>query len=630
VRYCEKCGAAFQYARSCPKDGIATTAGAFDPLLGRVLGDRYRILDRIGAGGMGQVYRAAHTRIACVFAVKVVWGDLAYDQEMQSRFVREAELASCLQSRHIVRVVDFSQDSGSLPYLVMEHLDGPSVFDLLARSGALAPQRAGLIAQRIARGLAHAHERGVVHRDMKPDNVILVSEDEETDVVKILDFGVARLRDGERLTSSGVAIGTPIYMAPEQFLGGELDGRADLYALGVVLFEMITGKPPFSAPNLLELGRQHMQVAPASVRPQLEAAGSCHGLEEVVRRLLAKKPEERYASAREVVSAIGEAIAGVARASMPPSRASRRPPLEPRVVGALRHAIVTGAPTYNAGDHHGCYDLYRTVAQELVGTAIELAAVSARLQAGLSRAASRTIPTASAWDMRNAFDDLLEAQPFLATGDAVADELAAFASISAHREALGQLALMGDYQIAFARALAARLRPEARHGAAVVALEQAALRGEMVGGGESAVQMLEPVLASLRAAGAAAPVSLQALSARPVSVPPVASVASALRPSLPGGPQSGGDPPEVPGEVREKIARAIEVGAPAYNDGHPDVCERIYRETASRLVSAYAQDSQDRLKVTLSKALDDARGRPVTEAAWILRHAFDTVLAWGG
>ena len=124
----------------------------FDPLVGRVLGDRYRILGRIAAGGMGQVYRAAHTRIACVFAVKVVWGDFAYDASMQSRFVREAEIASCLQSRHIVRVVDFSHDEGSLPYLVMELLDGPSLYDVIVREGALAPERAVRIAISIARG----------------------------------------------------------------------------------------------------------------------------------------------------------------------------------------------------------------------------------------------------------------------------------------------------------------------------------------------------------------------------------------------------------------------------------------------------------------------------------------------
>ena len=177
-----------------------------DPLLGAVLGERYRVLDHLASGGMGQVYRAAHTRIASLFAVKVLYGDLAYDEPMRARFEREAEVASLLQSRYIVRVVDFSQSDSGLLYLAMEHLAGDTLADLVRRAGRVEPRRALELAVQVARGLAHAHERGVVHRDLKSENVMVIRED-DVDVAKVLDFGVARLRHGARLTGSRGEIG---------------------------------------------------------------------------------------------------------------------------------------------------------------------------------------------------------------------------------------------------------------------------------------------------------------------------------------------------------------------------------------------------------------------------------------
>jgi hypothetical protein len=618
VRYCRVCGAAFRSARTCPKDRIETDADTFDPLVGRVLGDRYRILGRIAAGGMGQVYRAAHTRIACVFAVKVVWGDFAYDTSMQSRFIREAEIASCLQSRHIVRVIDFSHDEGALPYLVMELLDGPSLYDVIVREGALAPDRAVRIATSIARGLGHAHERGVVHRDLKPENVILVTEEDERDVVKILDFGVARMRDGsDRLTSYGTALGTPIYMSPEQFRGVDVDARSDLYALGVVLYEMLSGKPPFDSPTLPELTRMHMETVAPSLRPSLEAKGA-GALDDVVRRLLAKNPDDRYASARDVVTALRDALGDnaprtIPQASMPPSlapsRQTREPAVDPVTIAALRRAITEGAPRYNAGDIRGCYELYRGVSEEIVRASNDTVAVAARLTAACSRAVTRRDPTESAWDVRYAFDDLLAAQPVSCTGDLAGDEVARMSSIAAKRESEGRFDMLGDYQTMFAQRLGDRLRQDASAFTLVSALDHAAKEATRLGGGEAALRVVEPVLAKLRVRA----------NASTVASTPDALAASAPVPI----------PTSVSDDVRQKVARAIRIGAPAYNQGRHDVCARVYREAANEILLTIRDGTQESTATLLKKSIHDASGRVPTDAAWIFRHAFDTLLAGG-
>lgn len=643
VRFCEVCGAAFQSLSTCPRDNVRTRANLTDPLLTAVLGERYKILERVAAGGMGQVYLAAHTRIACLFAVKVLYGDLAFDPSMQARFLREAEVASCLQSRHIVRVVDFGQSEAGLPYLVMEYLDGPTLFDVIAREGAIQPRRAARIAQKIARGLSHAHERGIVHRDLKSENVILVLEDDEPDIPRLLDFGVARLKESgnERLTSAGYVLGTPLYMAPEQFLGGEVDARADLYALGIILFEMLTGVPPFEAPTMHELAQKHLIEKPPSLSASLPSADA--GLEAIVHRLLAKDPGERFQSARELVEALGDTqpVRPSATPSLSPGRTGRVEVVAPPIVARVEATILEGAPIYNAGDHARCAALYQRTVEALVAEVKEPIAVAARLRTGLRRATDRKPPTLAAWELRYTFDDLLFAGQIAEPGsDLIEHELAAYSSIAARRESAMHLGILGDFALDFACMLSERLREKNIEPEAATLLEKAATEAVRMGSGQTGLAPLQQAIDQLRArfrrklvvaesvVSAFAPTADGAVATKrsPVvsidevgpSIPPVP--ARATGESLP--PSGASD------ELCDAIVRAISIGAPAYNEGRFEVCHRVYRETNETLRSRLATDPAG---VATARWLTDvatrASSQPDRDAAWVYRHAFDALLA---
>ena len=218
-----------------------------DARIGSVLDGRYRILDRIAAGGMGVVYRAERVPVGRPVAVKFLHAVMADDPESRSRFERETRALSKLAHPHCVSIIDFGVGDGS-PYLVMDHVSGVTLRDLLD-DGALPVDEALTVARQLLAGLAHAHAQRIVHRDVKPANIMVSDEIGTGRHVRILDFGLARLRDpGSTLvTQSSIAIGTPSYMAPEQTVGGEVDERTDVYAAGVVLFEMLTGRRPFVA-----------------------------------------------------------------------------------------------------------------------------------------------------------------------------------------------------------------------------------------------------------------------------------------------------------------------------------------------------------------------------------------------
>lgn len=273
-------------------------------LVGRVIAERYRVLGFVGAGGMGRVYRAEHVALEREVALKVLAPEYAGDRDLLERFRREAVATSRLAHPNVVAALDFGVTDG-LAFFVMEWLPGLGLDEVLARSGPMAPVRALHLAQQAAAALGAAHARRIVHRDVKPGNLMVMPGD----LIKVVDFGLAQLRDrAGRLTDAGRAMGTPAYLAPEQVTGAAVGPAADVYALGGVLYELLVGEPPVGRGDPLTLiHRQLAQVAtaPSAARPELRVAG----LDELVAQLLAKDPLVRPADGGAAADAIAAVLA---------------------------------------------------------------------------------------------------------------------------------------------------------------------------------------------------------------------------------------------------------------------------------------------------------------------------------
>jgi tRNA A-37 threonylcarbamoyl transferase component Bud32 len=305
VRWCPACRAIYraEFAR-CPVDGNALSVDASDPLIGTSL-SHYVIDSFLGEGAMARVYRAHHALLEHKqFAVKVMIGDLAATLEMRLRFSQEADAASKLHHPNVVSVVDFGKTDTGLMFLAMELVEGTTLAQVIDSGGAMQPERALAIARQIALGLDHAHGRGLVHRDLKPDNVVVQNE-----TVRIVDFGLAIPVDDQqstRLTGVGIAIGTPIYASPEQTHNEPVDHRADLFALGVTLYEMLAGVPPYEG-NTYELLHLNSLDAPPTI---LERSGVVvpPAVEAIALKLMRRDRTHRFASAAETIAAIDRAI----------------------------------------------------------------------------------------------------------------------------------------------------------------------------------------------------------------------------------------------------------------------------------------------------------------------------------
>jgi serine/threonine-protein kinase len=327
VRHCTRCRAIYRsdFLR-CPTDGAEIVDSEDDPLVGTTLGEHYLIDACVGEGAMGRVYRAHHTRLQRrAFAVKVLLGDLATTLAMRLRFAQEAEAASGLDHPNVVTVIDVGRSEGGLLYLVMDFVDGELLSARIDR-GPMAADEVVRLARAMAQGLQHAHERGLVHRDFKPDNVILADG-----VPRIVDFGLAITvepsSESARLTGLGSAVGTPAYAAPEQASRGEADHRADLFALGVTMYEMLAGRLPFSG-NHAEIMFQNATATPPELATRTPGVSVPRWLEALVLRLMAHAPGDRFASASDVVRALDRGPAEDA-AVAPATRAARAAPDDP-------------------------------------------------------------------------------------------------------------------------------------------------------------------------------------------------------------------------------------------------------------------------------------------------------------
>jgi serine/threonine-protein kinase len=276
-------------------------------LSGTILDKRYQIVERISEGAMGVVYRGLRTKLNRSVAIKVMHASLPGAMAARERFEREAKLMALLEHPHCVSVIDYGLHDNK-PYVVMELVRGRSLHDLIVEQGRFDVPRATDILRQVLSGLAHAHEQGIIHRDIKPANIMITPKAPLGVHARILDFGLARLHESSGSLSHGVVVGTPSYMAPEQCRGDKIDVRVDLYACGIVLFEMLTGKKPFVASDPIGIVKKQVEDPPPRLVDIMP--GSYGELEGVVARALAKSPDERFPSAVAMSEALDAAVAG--------------------------------------------------------------------------------------------------------------------------------------------------------------------------------------------------------------------------------------------------------------------------------------------------------------------------------
>jgi eukaryotic-like serine/threonine-protein kinase len=281
-------------------ESFATTPGGLSQ--GAVIDKRYQVIELIAEGGMGQVYRAEHIKLRRPVAVKLLHKRVAGLGNFGKRFEREAVAAARLDHPNVVGVSDFGELDDGTHYLVMELVDGQSVLDLLDREEKVPLARALHIGVHVLRGLQYAHENGVIHRDVKPANIVLVDRDGDQDFARVVDFGIAKLTDGDgadKLTGTGDVFGSPTYMAPEQALGNNVDHRADVYAAAVVVYELISGVPPFWGDDKLQVLARKTSTDPPPFREVCQVPVPAE-LEAALLRALARNPDERVATAGEL------------------------------------------------------------------------------------------------------------------------------------------------------------------------------------------------------------------------------------------------------------------------------------------------------------------------------------------
>ena len=318
IKRCPECSERFRPdAGFCPFDGSLLVFDVWqapiDPLVGSLVDGRYQVDGVLGEGGMGTVYRVRHTALERALALKVLRADLAQDGELAARFLQEAQATASIKHPGIVQITDFGRLPDGRPYFVMELLAGQTLAQALRTGGPLPSSLGARVAVQVARALEAAHEAGVIHRDLKPENIFLLGNPTRGEVeTRVVDFGAAVVLGKSRLTKKGIVFGTPHYMSPEQAAGRPIDHRVDVYALGIILYEMFTGRVPFEGDTYMGVLTQHMFAAPtppSQLKPEL--AQELGVLEPIMLRALEKEPAARYGSMEDFAAALDAAVHGL-------------------------------------------------------------------------------------------------------------------------------------------------------------------------------------------------------------------------------------------------------------------------------------------------------------------------------
>jgi serine/threonine-protein kinase len=313
LKICPTCGTEYPAnERFCPRDGAALrTQGGGTDLVGSIIAERYHVIRKLGEGGMGQVYLAEHVKMGRKSAVKVMNPGMVNDADAISRFNREAANASRINHPNVAGIYDFGETADGLIFLAMEYIEGEPLTSLVESTGALPPMRAAEIARQAADALTVAHEMGIVHRDLKPDNIMITRNRDGSDCVKVVDFGIAKAADNQaqKVTRTGLVVGTPEYMSPEQLAGDKLDGRSDVYSLALVSFNMLTGQLPFPSETAQESMIMRLTDKPRSLTEMRPDGAWPPDVQAVMDRALERDAKLRYQTANEFGRALYAALA---------------------------------------------------------------------------------------------------------------------------------------------------------------------------------------------------------------------------------------------------------------------------------------------------------------------------------
>ncbi len=422
LKICPTCGTEYPAnERFCPRDGTALRSqGNENDLVGSMIAERYHVLKKLGEGGMGQVYLAEHVKMGRKSAVKVMNPGMVHDADAISRFNREAANASRINHPNVAGIYDFGETADGLIYLAMEFIEGESLTSLVERTGALPAIRAAEITRQVAEGLNVAHDMGIVHRDLKPDNIMIAKSRDGSDCVKVVDFGIAKAAGAEnqKVTKTGLVVGTPEYMSPEQLAGDKLDGRSDIYSLGLVTFNMLTGSLPFRGESAQESMIMRLTDEPATLATVKPDVAWPAEVQMVMARALARKAADRYQDAsrfgRELYMAVermpassaataGTAVmsaptaAMVAMAAVPATRVADRNLVEstPAVMKRSRAPVYAGGSVAAAGLLIAALVWFPRSTSQTGGVVAAPATDSAATQAGVGATSELPAPGAT-------------------------------------------------------------------------------------------------------------------------------------------------------------------------------------------------------------------------------------------